>query len=246
MVILSSSCKKEKPDIDCNTYPVPSDTYKYPILPGTPAWANLKTGDEMLQACQIPDSVLPTISTEGLIQSWLDMPLNNEIFMTNSLQKAIEYFIENFSGLRELVGRNDAADKLFKKYQSMNPACITTFKTDIGQGSFTFLFSYIELPLAQDTILNKMTLDQKKDLMKEALQKYYSRIEYSTYYDVVSTDLSLYICARSMRNNQYQPFLNQVNSNLQWFIDNALFPVPLGDYTIEKNIIISHSLDFIK
>ena len=246
MVILSSSCKKEKPDIDCNTYPVPSDTYKYPILPGTPAWANLKTGQEMLQACQIPESILPTISTEGLVQSWLDMPLNNEIFMTNSLQKAIEYFIANFSGLRELVGRNDAADKLFKKYQSMNPACITTFKTDIGQGSFTFLFSYIELPLAQDTILNKMTLDQKKDLVNEALKKYKYRIDHLNYYDVITANISLFICAKVMRNCQYQPFLNSMNDDLLWFINNAQFYIPLGDYATEKDIIISNSKKFIK
>jgi len=246
MIITGSSCKKTKADIDCNSYPVPSDTYKYPILPGTPAWANLKTGEEMLQACQIPDSVLPTISTEGLVQSWLDMPLNNEIFVTNSIQKAMEYFIENFSGLRELVGRYDAADKLFKKYQSMNPACITTFKTEIEQGSFTFLFSYIELPLAQDTILNQMTLKQKKILVNEAMKKYKYRIDHLNYYDIITANISLFICAKVMRNCQYQPFLNSMNDDLLWFISNAQFKIPLDNYATEKNIIISNSLNFTK
>jgi hypothetical protein len=162
VIIFTNSCKKESTDNNCGNYHIPFDTYKYPILPGTPAWATLKTGQEMWQACQIPDTVLRTISTEGLIQSWIEMPLNNELFMTTSLQKAMEKFIANFSGLRELIGRNDAAKKLFTKYQALKPDCITKFKTDNKKGAFPFLFSYIELPLAQDTILNKMTLEQKR------------------------------------------------------------------------------------
>lgn len=246
VMVIGSSCNKEKADVDCNVYPVPSDTYKYSILPGTPAWANLKTGDERLQACQIPDSVLPRISTGGLVQSWLDMPLNNEILMTNSLQKAIEYFIEKFSGLRELVGRKDAADKLLARYQSMNPACVSTFKTDIEQGSFTFSFSYIELPLAQDTILNQMTLKQKKILINEALKKYKYRTDHLEYYDVMTANISLFICARVMRNCQYQPFLSSMNDDLLWFINNAQFKMPLDGYATEINIIISNSKKFIQ
>lgn len=246
LIIFGNSCKKGSLNNDCNSYPVPLDTYKYPILPGTPAWANFQTGPERMQACQIPDNILPDISTEGLVQSWLDFPLNNEIFMANSLQKATVYFIANFSGLRELVGRNDAADKLFKKYQSMNPTCVTIYQTDIEQAQFTFLFSYIELLSAQDTILNKMSLSQKKALMKEAMGKYYSRIAYIKYYGGGLMDLSLFICAKAMVNCKYQPFITQINSNLSWFINNAVFPIPLGDYSFEKNIIISQALNFIK
>jgi hypothetical protein len=49
-----------------------------------------------------------------------------------------------------------------------------------------------------------------------------------------------------MRNSQYQPFLNQINEDLMWFILNAQFYIPLGDYRIEKEIIISNSKIFIK
>lgn len=245
VIMVYNSCKKDSPNIDCNSYPIPSDTYKYPILPGTPAWANLQTGQQRLQACQIPDSILSKISTEGLIQSWLDFPLNNEIFSSNSPQNAIEYFIINFSGLRELVKRNDVADKLYKRYQLLNPSCITIYPTGVEQGKFTFIFTYIKLALAQDTILNKMPLQHKKTLMREALGKYELLKKYSQYYDGFTIDLSLFICARTMVNCQYQPFLNQINNNLLWFINNALFPIPVGDYSVEKNIIISHALNFI-
>ena len=245
-VLFVNGCKKDRLVDDCISNAIPTDSYAYPILPGTPAWANLQTGAERLQACQIPDNILLGVSTEGLIQSWLDMPINNEILMTNSLQKGIVYFIANFSGLKELVKRNDVADKLVKKYYSMNPACVTTYQTDIEKGKFIYSFSCIELPLAQDTILNRMTTEQKKVLIKKAMDKYYSRKEYSNYYDLVSTDLSLFICAKAMKNSQYQPFLNQINNNLQWFLENAQFYIPLGDYTTEKNIIISQALNFIK
>ncbi len=246
-VVVIAGCKKDTiSNEDCWNYPEPADTYKYPILPGTPEWATLETGDERLEACQIPDNILATISTEGLVQSWLDMPLAIEIFFANSPQRAIEFFIENFSGLRELVGRADAWNKLLEKYKSMIPACITTLASEVEQGKYTFLFSYLELPLAQDTILNKMNLNQKKELVSVALDKFYLRNRLPNHFGGLVTDFALLICARVMRNCNYSPFLSKVNDNLQWFIDKGVFPIPLGDYEVEKNIIISSAKNFLK
>lgn len=240
-----NGCKKDETDNGCPSYPRPTDTYKYPIRPGTSEWANLHSGDEMLQACQIPNDLLKQMSTQGLVQTWLDMPLNNEITMANSPEKAMIFFIEKFSGLKELVLRNDAADELFKRYQFYDPSCVTSYK-GIKQGEFVLSSIYIDLPLAQDTILNKMTLQQKKALMREALNKYDLRIKYDEYYDVLTTDLSLFICAKAMVTCQYQPFFNELNNNLRWFIDNAQFPIPLGNYTAERNIIVTQAENFIR
>lgn len=244
-ITFSNGCKKNNSEGWCNPYPIPADTYRYPIVPGVPAWANLQTGDERLAACQIPDSILSNISTEGLVQSWLDMPINNEITMANSPQKAMIFFMEKFSGLRELVKRTDAADIFFKRYQFFNPACVTNYQ-GIEEGKFVLSSIYIDLPLAQDTILKKMTLQLKKALMKEALDKYKVRKKYADHYDVFTTDLSLFICAKAMVNSNYPPFLNKINNNLQWFINNALFPAPLGEYANERDIIMTYSSNFIK
>ncbi len=82
--------------------------------------------------------------------------------MTNSIQRGVEFFITNFSGLKELCNRKNAGEKLYERYESMKPACITGLTNDNDKGAYTF--TYIEMILGQDTILNKMTTLQKKNI----------------------------------------------------------------------------------
>lgn len=243
------SCKKSPTDTvknNCINDSIPPDTYKYPIVPGTPEWATLRTGEARWQACQIPDSILAKMSTEGLVQSWLNLPVINELWVTNSIQQTMEYFMLNFSGLKEVVKRDEAGDKLFKRYKSMKPECITIFNNDIDKGNFILSFSEIGLVLAQDTILNKMTLGKKKILVAEALEKYYKQSDYSNDYGRFPMEHCWFICAKVMMNCRYQPFINELNNNLLWFIKNAQFYIPVDDYTPEIKIIISNSVNFIK
>lgn len=37
--------------------------WDYPIKPGTEEWTNFKSGQEMLNACQIPENILKNLST---------------------------------------------------------------------------------------------------------------------------------------------------------------------------------------
>jgi hypothetical protein len=64
--------------------PQTSDAYIYPIFPGTPQWANLASYDEMLQAVQIPDPVLKSISTWGLLESCFNYPLYGDFAAFNN------------------------------------------------------------------------------------------------------------------------------------------------------------------
>ena len=58
--ILFLSCSKEKLIIrqgDCMPFYI-SDTYQYPIVPGTDKWNELDSHAKMVAACQIPGSTL--------------------------------------------------------------------------------------------------------------------------------------------------------------------------------------------
>lgn len=244
------ACKKSdsSPTVVCSDEPKPSDTYVYPIRPGTVQWSNLTSGDEQLKACQIPDSVLSNISTEGLIQSWLDFPLTNEILLSNSVQRGIEFFIANFSGLKELCKRKDAGDKLFERYKKMDPLCIDNFTSDSAKGFYTFTFTYVEMLLGQDTILNKLTASQKKLLVSEALNKYDSKNKYEVYFGFFGAANSMFVCGKAMQNSLYQPFLTEVSNSplLLEFLNSFLLPADKTQaYQLTKNIL-NHSFNFIK
>ena len=51
------------------------DAYIYPINGGTPRWQAFTTHDEMLKACQIPEGILSTMSTSGLVETVLNYPI---------------------------------------------------------------------------------------------------------------------------------------------------------------------------
>lgn len=249
-VFIQLCCKKHDDEIQisCNDISKPQDTYIYPIRPGTLQWDSLTSSDEKLKACQIPDSILSDISTEGLIQSWLDFPLVNEILLANSLQEGVEFFIVNFSGLKELCKRKDAGEKLYERYQKMNPLCITWLTNDTDRGAYTFSFTYIEMLLGQDTILNNLTTLQKKSLVSEAVNKYNGKNKYEVYFGSFGAATSMFVCGKAMQNSLYEPFLTEVNNSpiLEQFLNTCLLPADKEQTSELMTSILNHSLNFIK
>jgi hypothetical protein len=48
------------------------DVYDYPIRPGAEEWKALYSFNDMLEACQIPENVLESMSTSALVETVLD------------------------------------------------------------------------------------------------------------------------------------------------------------------------------
>jgi hypothetical protein len=246
IISLFSSCRKEgNTKINCDSYPIPEDTYQLPVEPFSPQWFMLSV-DERFSSTQIPDSILTLISTEGLIQSWMTFPFNFEIRLGNSIQTSVEFFIENYSGLRELVTRTDALDKLLSRYQHMNPHCVNSFLSDVERGSFVFSFNYLEFILGQKILLNKTGLIKKKELVGECLKKYDIEAGYPEAFGKLGLEACLFVCARVMVHSGYQPFEKLINTNIEFFIQHGRFPIPTQIYTEEMKIIRNSARKFIK
>ena len=59
--------------------------YDFPVKPVTEEWKKLKSGDEMVDASKIPDSVLISLSTEALAKTSLNYPMLNEKYSWRNL-----------------------------------------------------------------------------------------------------------------------------------------------------------------
>jgi hypothetical protein len=55
------------------------DAYEFPIKPGTEEWKQLEPATIRIAALQIPDAVLASISTEGLLETCLHFPYLSDI-----------------------------------------------------------------------------------------------------------------------------------------------------------------------
>ncbi len=149
------------------TYP-----YDYPVKGGTEEWKAFTSLDEMLEACQIPESILKKMSTAGLVETVLNYPLLGNIYAYNSLQQGFEAVTAQFNGLEELLKRKDAGVELLARYRAMNPLAIEEDWDDIQKGAYAVSLSYIEILLSQDNVLADLTGPQIEELLREAIKTY--------------------------------------------------------------------------
>lgn len=99
-----------------------TDAYIFPITPTeTPEkWREFQTYQEMLNACQIPEEKLRTMSTEGLIETCINYPMFANYMFSDSFVEGYQTLCLNFNGLSELYKRNDCTEKLLSFFVSMD------------------------------------------------------------------------------------------------------------------------------
>lgn len=82
--------------------------YVFPVTPGSSEWKSLSSREEMLDACQIPEDRLASMTTEALLETVLHYPLILDFMAFNSYKSAYKVMSDNFNGFRELFSREDA------------------------------------------------------------------------------------------------------------------------------------------
>lgn len=226
------------------------DTYVYPIVPGTREWADLGTTEARFAACQIPFERLKLISTVGLVDSWREFPFAMDLFFAHDFQAGIDFFFENFSGLEELSLRQDAGMALMMTYRNMKPACVVGYKDELEKAAFTLDFVSVELLLAQEFVLDKLTLSEKKALLSEALLKYREKKEYHEEFGMVTgTAMSLFVTARILEDLDYLPFMEELGkeepSIMAIFLDTGV--LYLTDPAAEEiKYLVRYAEDFLE
>ena len=200
------------------------DAYDYPIKPGSEGWKQLKTREEMVAVCQIPDDILNNMSTEGLIESVLNNPLYGSIFLANVPQQCFNSFYDDFSSVQVLMQRSDLAEKLLDRYYQMNPSCEDNNWPSLnGAGSGNDrAFSMIELLIAQNAVLEQIIDNQEtKSFLQQVLTIYDGKIINN--YSMVGFIYSMLICGRMMYLSEYAPFVEEYNNNdyIRGFVGGA-------------------------
>ncbi len=136
-----------------------SQTYTYPVLPGTEAWRKLKTHDEMVFATSIPEKTLSAIKTSDLVETCFAYPLLLDVFAFNSLKAGFETVLSKFNGFQELKKRNDAGINLLEAYVSINIKKMLSDNQDIAiKGQYSIKISIYEIMLRDTKILEHIFL----------------------------------------------------------------------------------------
>jgi hypothetical protein len=247
------ACRKDGTNV-CETgtctIEKPADIYDYPVKGGTPEWAAFTSHQQMEDACQIPADTLAKMSTDGLIQTCMDYPLLGDLLLNIGVNVpgALSNMMQTFSGLIELCKRSDAGIKMIARYSRMDHSCLDTYNSYSEKGKFSSNFTAYEMIISYDSIISKMTIDDKRNLIIIALKKYNCKREQPQNYSYYDFSTSLYIPTKIMIQENYQPFVQQVSSNyhLQIYVNKLLWPLTAEEADSMFNIITQNATTYIK
>lgn len=209
--------------LGCMNMERPVDSYNYPVYPAMTIWANLKTKEEMMEACVVPVERLRKMTTQAVIQSFWEYPFFVECLTRMQWQKDFDSNID-INSYNELISRDDASTELLERYRVMPAACKVL--------SHPMAF---EVLLSQSVFLSKLTDEEKREVVMLAFEKYQMRLENPNCSDRSAKEIICFLIGRVMQNAQYEPFLNEINKNeaLELFLETSQYEEPILENIIE-------------
>ena len=196
-------------------------------------WAELHSGQEMVEACQVPKNVLKKMSTQAVIQALWEYPLLMDIFHRYQYQMDFESFSSQNNAYKELCLRPDAGVSLLERMEAFNPLVMGVI---FGDGFF-------ELLMAQDVFLSQLNAADRITAIRIAMQKDDLR-QQSHKEDQAITYLLL---GKIMLNAHYEPFVTETGNNeqLKLFLTSTSYVYMSGAYDHIRQIIADYTLKFI-
>ena len=217
---------------DC--FPIVSDRYIYPIVPGMIEWQQLESIDDTYKHCQLPDSVLKNISTPGLIDALIHAPMFTDFYTLSNSASALKWqaHYQNFNSATDLFMRKDAGNALVAYYKLVNFDCF--INTSVGTYREYERMMGLEILFTKQEILDNMEHEKKKEGIAALLANY----EQYGYWH------SLFPMAHIMLADKYAPIVQYSQEHIEEFqytLEGYDYPSNPNQW----NIIISYVKNFI-
>jgi len=208
-----------------SVYSQEKKTWDYPVKPGSEKWASFTSGQQMLEACQIPKEVLAIISTKELAEICLNYPLLNDYIYVNDARNGISMKIEMFNGLKELSERKDCFQELFNIYKNY-PILTQIQNKDSKDYHVPYKLPFLELLIADDAIIKKLDDQSLSALGKIVIEKYEKKLENSHVYSLFNMSKTFLLGAVIIVNQNINSISPEQKDIAKRFIDNSNNPEP--------------------
>lgn len=97
-----------------------NEPYTFEKVTNPSVWKTYNSLEEMLGACQLPIEMMNVMSTENLIQTFMNHPLYFIYSAYNNEMDGVKVILDNFNGFKELQKREDVAEKILDYYEAMD------------------------------------------------------------------------------------------------------------------------------
>ena len=215
-------------------FPEVSDQYVYPVIPGMEEWQQLESIDDAYKLVQLPDEVLKSISTPGLIDALIHAPLFTGFYLFSSNASALKWHehYTNFNSSRELFQRKDAGDALVAYYKLARFDCIDL---PVGvYGEYEKMMG-LEILFTIQEIVDQIAHTKKKEAVAALLEKRKQHPEYSN---------GIFPMAYLMLADKYDPIVKYSLNHAEEFqsiLDGYFYSFPE-----QADLIVSFAKSFIK
>lgn len=151
---------------------VVNESYIYPIIPGTPEWEQLDSKDKMMAACQIPSSIIDSMSTKALTLSFINHPLlATNVISYDDYKQGFDTFVADFDGAKELLKRADFAINLAKIYLDTPVLSSKEYQEQPLESNSIIDFIVLETVLAVPQVFDLFEKDEAQALVIIAKNK---------------------------------------------------------------------------
>jgi hypothetical protein len=209
----SNNAGEEELSVSGLFLPVVDDSYVYPVIPGTDAWTNSGAAENVYKVSQLPDNILESISTLGLIRSILDIPGLADFYLLSSNSSPIGTFyriFEHYNSVSELEKRKDSGNKLISFYHAVNIDGLKSLNI-AEQSRLSLQHTALEVLFTEPEILQQFNLEQKKQLITSLLSRY-NQIAHA-HYEGFGTNGTVTVIAWILYAGKYSPVVQYYGNN---------------------------------
>lgn len=166
------------------TYAQESIIWDYPVKLGTEAWKNTENRKAKVNVCQIPENVLPYISTNDLAALCLQYPLLSDIFAFENINRGLDKLFNEFNGIREFAKRKDALNCLKEEYLAEFRIFQNVLNTGslLDRGGSILLISMLEDLLSYSDFYTNSSIEEQKNILETLLFGYKEKLKYPEYF----------------------------------------------------------------
>ncbi len=219
-------------------FPNVDDRYEYPVIPGTEEWSQLSSTDEAFQVCQLPDNVLKSISTTGLIDALVHSPLFTGYYLLSSSPPIETWYrhYSRFNSTQELFNRENLGEALVSYYKAIDLDCIESTDRDEDYsltGEYERLMG-LEFLFTNQEILVKTGHQKKQELVEAFLTKHEQNKEHWTVIVPI---------AWVMLDDNYTPMVEYYENNTGLYEQSILLGYVFS--TEQSDLIISIANSYI-
>jgi hypothetical protein len=193
-------------------FPEAKDKYVYPVTSGMEEWQTSEDMEAVFKLVQLPDSVLSSISTLGLIDALVRSPLFSGFFLSSSSTPIDTWHrhYERFNSATELFRRDNAGKALIKYYQDINFDCI---ESSAGDENFRPTDVYerifgLEFLFTKQEIVSKNGHQDKQAMVEALLLKYEQKPD---------RWMVIVPMAYIMLDDKYPPMLEYYQDNIELY-----------------------------